>query len=220
MAGEISDGLVLRMRAILNESSAGFWADADLYTFLDNAQSFIIDIRILNAIQYNNKNKFYNDPVINPLITSSSVAWDTGANTIALPTNKFVLYAELYKSATGASLPMTKLGYEETLLRRNNSYTGHSTDETAGTGQVFYYIGSSKLYTSYSTGTHSTFYDKVTVVYIAVPTTISTSVDPALDSNCYEAMVQYALYLALCKYKAYDKAQIHLKNFSEWVTKF
>lgn len=216
-AGDISDALVTRLRLELNETTAGFWQDTDLYNFLDYAQSFIIDARLLKVIEYQNRNKFYDDPILYPLITSSSVAWDTSANTITLPDYRLILYAELYKSATGATLQMTKLGYEDTLYRRTNSYVGHSTDEVAGTGQVFYYVGS-KLYTSYPTGTHSSYYDKVTVYYVSNPSTISTSVDPALTKMCYEAMIQYALYLALTKYKAYDKAQVHLTNFLKWIS--
>lgn len=217
-AGDLSDGLVTRIRAIYNESSTGFLSATDPYTFLDNAQNFIIDARILRYIGFKDRNKLTDDVILRPLITSSDVAWDTSANTITLPTNRLVLYAELLKSSTGASLPMTMLGYEELLVKRNNSYFGHSTDEVAGTGQVFYYIGS-KLFTSYPTGTHSTYYDKIKVVYLSVPSAITTDVDPTLDSNCYEAMVQYALYLCFTKAKMHDKAQIHLTNFINWINK-
>lgn len=222
MPGDTTKALVTRVRTNIGEASAGFWTgdtstDGNIQTYLDNAQKFIIDIRVAMLLPFKDKNKFRNDPILNPIITSSSVAWDVSANTIALPTNRFVFYAELLKSATGASLPMTMLGYEEALTRRNNSYSGHSTNETDGTGQVFCYIAT-KLYTSYPTGTHSTYYDKVTVYYITEPTTVSNSVDPVLDANCWEGLVQYACYMALMKKKD-ERAMVHFKNFWEWVSK-
>jgi hypothetical protein len=222
MPGDTTKALVTRVRTNIGEASAGFWTgdtstDGNIQTYLDNAQKFIIDIRVAMLLPFKDKNKFRNDPILNPIITSSSVAWDVSANTIALPTNRFVFYAELLKSSTGASLPMTMLGYEEALTRRNNSYMGHSTNETDGTGQVFCYIAT-KLYTSYPTGTHSTYYDKVTVYYITEPTAVSNSVDPVLDANCWEGLVQYACYMALMKKKD-ERAMVHFKNFWEWVSK-
>lgn len=224
MPGDTTKALVTRVRTNIGEASAGFWTgdtstDGNIQTYLDTAQNFILSTRVTMLLPFKDRNKFRNDTILNPLITSSSIAWDTSANTISLASlsYRFILYAELYKSSDGSSLPMTMLGYEEALTRRNNSYMGHSTNETDGTGQVFYYIGA-KLYTSYPTGTHSTYYDKVTVYYIVNTTPITNSVDPALDSNCYEGMVQYACYMALMKKKD-ERAMVHFKNFWEWVSK-
>lgn len=216
-SGDISDALEVQIRGKLNEDSASFWTSANIMSYMTVAQNFLIDIKALRYTDAQNRNKCYDDPILRPLITSSSIAWDTGANTITLPSYRMVLYAELLKSTdtSGQPLPMTMLGYDEMLLRKNNTYIGHSFDNVTGLGQVFYYIGD-KLYTSFPTGAHSTYHDKVTVVYLKNPADITTSVDPTLGANCYEAIIEYACYMALQKNNEYEKAKIHLENFLQF----
>jgi len=221
-AGDITKALVTRVRSLINETNAGFWtgttsANGDIQTYLDNAQSFIIDWRLLRLMELQRMNKTMDDPVLDPLITSTQVAWATSQNYITLPALRFLISAEMVLSSSGATLPITKLNVDEFRLRRTNYYIGHNTNETDGTGQVFYFVTSSMLVTSYPAGTHSTYYDKINIYYITTPSTMSNSVDPVLSAYCYEGLVQYACYLALMKKKEYDKAQIHLTNFIKWI---
>jgi len=218
-AGDISDALLVRVRGILDEPTAGFWTDAVLFSYMTHAQNMIIDQRSLKYIQAYSQNKFIDDPILSPVLTTASIAWDTGANSITLPAGcRYVFYAELFKSSdlTVSPVPITRVGYDELQWRKGNAYIGHSFDNGTGKGQVFYYIGD-KLYTSFTTGSHSTYHDKITIVYIKNPSDITTSVDPTLNADCYDAIIEYTCYLALIQDKKHQEASVHLQNFFRWV---
>lgn len=204
-----STAMLAKLRALLDESASGFWNDTQLYTYLDSAQSIIIDIllqkqKALKLAQGQN----YEIEELKPLIKSNATI-DLSAlvNYVSLSTitDLMEIYqAIMYNTTSGAELVMNYIPLKDMKLRKLNSYTGHSYDTTAKTGNVYCSLYQGTLISSFTLTFPTSDYNKLLLYYYAQPTTVSGSQNYTLPSNTHEAGILIAV--ALAKYQD-DKKQ-------------
>lgn len=90
---------LLRLRALLNETSAGFWTDTQLYAYLDMAQGMVVEFLVTKTYESRRAgDDFYRNNVLEPLSTlDSSNTTSTSVREYTLPTDFLMTdYCEYY----------------------------------------------------------------------------------------------------------------------------
>jgi len=208
-----STEMLSRLRALLDEPSAGFYTDAQLYQYLDSAQNLIIEFLISKQRSLRTvKGDTFEIETLKPLIKLTS-AIATGANpNISLSgVNDIIeLYQiYLYNNSSGTELLLTYIPLRDLKQRSQNSYTAHSYNSTLHTGQVYCSLYQGNILTSFNaiTTDTSSFYDKAKVYYYAQPTAVSAGQNYTLPSETHEAGILFAVSLALEQDKKTQEAK-------------
>jgi len=202
-----STEMLSRLRGLLDEASAGFWTDAQLYQYLDSAQNTIISKLLDKQKQLRlAKGEDYEVETLKPLIklSTTNISATSNAITISITDLLEIYRVEIYNSTANLILPLTYIGIEELKKRNYNSYTGHSYDSSTTTGQVYcaYYQGT--ILTSFTNGSFpynvsgsgGTKIDRMNVYYYAQPTAVSSGQNYTLLGNTHEAGILLAAALA------------------------
>jgi hypothetical protein len=203
-----------RARNILNETSAGFWSDAQLYTYFDSAQMLYIDLCLAKENAINKIDPLWRHPDLFPLvtiiqatITSGTAEYDIdGANTdYGLKS----IGASAKYNAPSTDSKCTRKDYNTIQWKATNTY------EVATVTNPFYYIrnnaGSLKIgFVPTPDATVST--TGWTHIYYKKPTAVDGSGDFLLQQECHEALLEFALYFAYQQDDNAEVAQLHFKN--------
>lgn len=219
-AGDISNNLLLKLRSLVDETSAGFFTDAQLFQYLSSSQN-LSATKLLskqNGLKLVRGNDFEIE-TLKPLIKKETITISSNSNSISLSslTDIIEVYAvDIYNATAGVTLPLTKIGLSELRKRTGNSYTSHRFDATTNLGSVYYAVYQGNILTSFVNGTfpyNSTAFtnaalNRMDVYYYAQPTALSTTIDPALPPDTYEAIILYGLYFALTQDKDSQRAEL------------
>jgi hypothetical protein len=184
------EALVL-LRARLHETTAGYFSDAALYAYLNSAQLGVIDY-FLNQRNYFKKiDPFYEPRVLRPLIASNgfNLVLGTQEYDVDAAANDFreTIGATLKYSA-GVSVRATYFPKNEIDWKALNVYSAPSVTSPA------YYIAGTNIGfvpipdASTAGGVHT---------YYKTPATVAAGQNFILTSETHNAIVAYALYLAL-----------------------
>jgi hypothetical protein len=161
-------------------------------------------------------------PTVKPVVAGAGYAINTngtGSANFTLPTDILEIHsAELIRtSATADTLPITYVPLSDMRKRYTNTWTGHKYDTSTHRGEVLCALNSSTtLITSFTTW--DTYWEFIRLYYYGKPTAIGANQDPTLPSQCFEAIVEYAVYYAFLK----DKLQIayqHKQQADQLITK-
>ena len=152
-------------------------------------------------------------PTVKPVVEGAGYAINTngtGSANFTLPTDILEIHsAELIRtSATADTLPITYLPLIDFRKRSNNAYKGNQYSSTTHKGEFLCALNSS---TTLTTSTWDTYWEYVRLYYYGKPTAIGANQDPTLPSQCFEAMVEYAVYYAFLK----DKLQIAYQHYKQ-----
>lgn len=205
--------LLLRLRNILDEATAAFWDDDELYRYLSDGQREAVNILI--AIY---KAKSSIDPqeavpnVLMPIVTTSSDTITTGQSTIALESSAYLgLVSLTYHHSGGTQVPVfiRELSEELNFISQNIymadapgvEYNARIESDTA-----------IKLGTAAS-GSGGAY----TLKYFAKPAEINGSTDPVLNDLAMEAVLNYGLSMALPKEKRAGEAESAFQKFVQMV---
>lgn len=207
-----STAMLAKLRALLDEASAGFWTDAQLYIYLDSAQSAIITELLAKQRQMKvAKGESFEVETLKPLIKKGgAITLISASNSIALTslTDIIEVYAvELYNSVANVKLPLTKIGLYDLRTRVANTYTGHIFDTATNLGQVYYAVYQGAILTSFVDGAlpyASTVFtnaalNRCDVFYYGQPTAVAAGQNYILPSETHEAGILIAG--ALAKYQ-------------------
>lgn len=169
-----------RVRTLLDEASAGFWTDNEIYSALTDGQNEVITIK-LNEFRV--KSKFdLNTPLpdsLRALVTST-----TGTGTTSLAAD-YLHYVNVYTSTTPV------------YVRDFNFNRSHSSMNT-------YLASSSSTPYCYFNATQIVFETSVswTLDYLKQPADIASGANPpTLEDKAMNAVIQYAFALLLKKDK-------------------
>lgn len=200
-----STEMLSRVRGLLDEASAGFWTDAQLYQYLDSAQSIIISKLLdkqkqLKIIRGND----YEIETLKPLIKLSSAIATTTTPNISLSsiTDLIEIYqVYLYDNTNKNELQLNYIPLHEFRRRKENSYTSHTYSKPDKTGQVYCSWYQGNIVTSFTAittdTTYTTYvYDKAYVYYYAQPTAVASGQNYTLPTNTHEAGILLATALA------------------------
>lgn len=202
--------MLARCRTLLDEASASFWTDTEIYSSLADGQQAVANY-FLSIF----KTQRLQDPSIRvpqpleALYTVDTATTITGL--VSKPADYWYLLAASYAYTGGALAThypcrIYPLSHNMFADLNNSFFTGTSTDpvvhEVYSSGYKFYFLPSVS-----GTGSY-------TLNYLKVPTVISSSTDPTLSVQTHSAIVYYAVAQMLFKDQRPQEAQIKMQDFA------
>ena len=187
--------MLARTRDMLDESSAVYWSDANLYIYLSEGQRQIVNVAL--KIYLAKREVIPNYPLPDILRTLIDETEDlsfgtTGTTYDSLPADfLYDLHVE-YDDNGAAPIPAFRAG--ENAMRtfnQNNSYLGSSQS------QYTYWVDGANL--NFGTAISGTGSYRLT--YLKKPTEIDGSTSAILPTYTHEAICKYAVSMALYKDK-------------------
>lgn len=186
-------------RTILDESSASFWTDAEIYAALADGQNQVIQLlldkyRVTGRMPYELKSVEFDD---------------TGADdNVTVPAGMYEFLRATYDhDGTGGQEPCEILTPDDVLKREDSTFT------TATSTEPIAYIKSTsdalKIYFLPSkSGTPA-----YTIWHITKPSDIAGGTNPTLPTTTHSAIVHYAVSRMLDKDQRPQEAQLHYNVF-------
>lgn len=209
-AGDTTDTLLAKLRAILDEATAGFWTDAELLYFLNMGQNEAIQILLGKQREMRRLDPAYSHPsLVNSILKTAEYTPGT-ATSITLPTDFLQMELARLKNDTATIfyLTMTEVPYQTLIKGSINTYVQHTFDTSTKTGQVYYAIIGSTLQTSFS-ASFASYYNKIDIWYFYQPAVMTTDVDPVLKNETHEAILNIACGYAHSKNNDLNRSQLH-----------
>ena len=194
-----SANMLARVRTLLDEASAGFWTDAEIYSALSDGQREVVDILFAKSRKHN---------LLKSLLKTASDT-DTTSSAITLPTDfKEFINASYTTLTTEDKLPCKIVDYDEIFLRdKDNTYLTpiRATPVvylSATTGLRLIYFEPTSIHCDYS------------ILYLKQPTEIASGTEPILPPETHEAIIMYAFSFVLRKDMRQAEADSALKTFT------
>ena len=196
--------MLARVRTLLDEASASFWTDTEIYSALADGQQEVANYLVINYRKAKDLNPSAEiPPSLVPLYNTSTST--TASGLINKPTGFWHLLYALYAYSGGTSYncriqPLSPSLYFDL----DNTYLTPSSIDPA-----IYQAPTSQLYfkpTPIGTATY-------TIGYIKLPDAISVSTDATLPVQTHQSIVHWATAQMLFKDQRPQEAQIHLQNF-------
>lgn len=209
-AGDTTDTLLAKLRAILDEATAGFWTDAELLYFLNMGQNEAIQILLGKQREMRRLDPAYSHPsLVNSILKTYAISTST-ASSYTLPTD--FLQMELVRLGdtvtTTRFLTATEVPYQTLIKGSINTYIQHSYNSSTYTGQIYYSIIGATLQTSFTTFPNGDF-NKIDIWYFYQPAVMTTDVDPVLKNETHEAILNIACGYAHSKNNDLNRSQLH-----------
>lgn len=191
--------MLARLRTLLDEASASFWTDAEIYSALSDGQREVVDILFAKGRKHN---------LLKPLLKTATGS-DTTSSGITLPTDfKEFINASYTTLTTEDQIPCNVVDYDEIFLRdKDNTYLTpiRATPVVylkATTGLRLIYFEPTSSHCDYS------------IVYLKQPTEIDVSTQPILSPETHESIIMYAYSFLLRKDMRPAEADSALKTFT------
>ena len=201
--------MLARTRTLLDEASASFWTDTEIYAALADGQQECANY-FLNIYKIKSKDDL-SVPIPQPLEVLYKVATATTTTGIVdKPSDYWHLLSASFAVTGGLAGTFYNCRIERfsasMFFNINNTYLVAST-----TSPIVYdvYSTSHKFYFRpdvSGTGAYG-------LNYLKTPTAITASVNPELDVQTHSAIVHWATAQMLFKDQRPQEAQLHLQNF-------
>lgn len=185
--------MLSRLRTMLDESSASFWSDTEMYSALADGQREVADHLLM---LYKQKYKLNPDEEL-PVGLRTLVSSTTGTGTQNLPAD-YWQYLSVYTS----SVPVfVRQDGPRKAASRLNTYTASTS------AAPFCSFNASQIVFETSV--------TWTLEYIKIPTAIAVAVQPTLPDITHNAIVQYALCQLLIKDQKVQEANLEYQKFMQ-----
>ena len=186
-AGDISKGLLAQVRTFIDENSANFWEDSEIYSALSDAQKEYASIVLTIYKEKLKIDKNLELPeVLRGLVTTEVDTIAAVSSTFTIPSDFMYDLSLKYNHQSTSSLkPCFKREID-----KNYYFKQANSLLQADTTKEYYYSLNGTTFafeTEVSIGTGG-----YSLVYLAVPTAITSSVDPVLPGFTFPALLQYA----------------------------
>lgn len=188
---------VARMRAILNEATAGFFSDTtDLYPFADGSQNFAIQLGLTKERMSRASGVDYKSPLLIPLITLDTLNTTTvgaGFQEYSLPSAFLDIHYAEYRYSTNdvtQRYPCAIVDFSEAAKRGVNAYA------VSGKSPLVYIRAEKIGFQPQPLAAVASYYQHY---YYAQPTLVASGVEFALREEAHEAMMLIAVSFALGK---------------------
>lgn len=185
-----------RLRSLLNEATAGFYTDAELYQFLDSGMNMAIELYLGKMEQARMQEKYAGSIALQPLnVANSTTTTVTSTQEYALPADFLITdsceYAPTY---TDTKYPAQLVDFSRWKFLKLNSFETNSV-----TNPGYYirgsYLGFTETITSGgANGMLHYYYKKPTAI-----TSATASSEIPLKLETHEGIVLLAFHLALIK---------------------
>lgn len=195
-----------RLRSLLNESTAGYYTDAELYQYLDSGMNIAIQLYLAKMEQARADDKYKGSIALQPLQTLASTnTTTTNVQEYALPTDFLITdYCE-YAIDGGRAYeiyPAVLVDYNRWKFLSQNTYQGFSA-----TNPGYYIRGSNLGFTQAIVAGGALCYAHY---YYKKPTAItssSASSEIPIKLETHEGIILLAFHLALVKDNRPNEAQ-------------
>ena len=196
--------MLARTRTILDEASASFWTDTEIYSALADGQQECANY----FLSIYKKIKEQNPLIALPQPLESLYLTTTGTTTTGLVTNPtgfwhLILATYAYNGGTSYNTRLQSLS-PALLFDIGNTYL----TATATNPAVYQATATQLLFLPTASGTAN-----YAVGYIKTPSAITASVDPTLPVSTHSAIVHWAVAQMLFKDQRPQEAQLHIQNF-------
>lgn len=192
--------LLLRLRNLLNEASAGFYTDAQLYAYLDSAQNFIIQNLLCRQNALKDTMAYFEYKTLKTVLKQGTISTTT-ANSYSLSslTDFIQLQSiEIYNASPERCLQTTEVPYMKLQYLKTNTYQGHTYNSSDKTGQVYYSLRGTTIQTSFSDSNFpNSDYATLRVNYYYQPSAIASGVEATLEDHTHESIINLAFSYAL-----------------------
>lgn len=178
--GDISKALKAKVRTSVDEASAGFWTDTEIYTALSDGQREIVNM-ILSM--YRQRSAINENEKLPEVLRSVLATTNSATGTQTLPAD-YLTYLALYVNSTNVPIFVRSDGVDR--HQRVNTYLTSSSSQP--------YVSITATQVVHETGSLAWQMD-----YIKTPTDLSDSADPSLPPLAYQAIVSYAIAFLLNK---------------------
>lgn len=189
--------MLAHVRTLLDEASAGYWTDTEIYRSLTNGQT-------MTASKLHIKGSSLIENLRKDLAQSEASGW------LNLPSDYWFFIGVKYASVGGGT-------EYPCLLRRGARFNKESNAYLAGTSsQPYVYVTDNTLDfdPSGSSGMTPRTY---TLSYYSKPTDISASVEPILLSITHPAITQYAFAELLLKDEKNQESALEFQKYNDMV---
>lgn len=194
-----------RLRSLLNESTAGFYTDAELYQYLDSGMNIAIQLYLSKMEQARLEDRYKGSIALQPLHTlDASNTTSTSTQEYNLPSDYLITdYCEYDVDGTSISrYPAVLVDYNRWKFLSQNTYQGFSVTNPG------YYIRADKIgLTEQITSANANAYNHY---YYKKPTAItssSASSEIPIKLETHEGIILLAFHLALLKDNRPQEAQ-------------
>ena len=201
-----SANMLSRVRTLLDESSASFFSDSEIYSALADGQRELFTIALL--VRKNGELP----EILRPCVATAQGTISIGQSTVNISglTNFADIINVSYNSASSSTLypALRRELTEKTPAEKNNTYL-------VGTaGKDFYYSVSATqiVFETAATGTAG-----YSITYLSTPSDIASGTQPTLPDFSHNAIVQYAFAFILRKDQREQEAQVEFAKFNEMV---
>lgn len=186
-----------RLRSLLNESTAGYYTDAELYQYLDSGMNIAIQLYLAKMEQARAEDKYKGSIALQPLHTLNATNTTvTNTQEYSLPADFLITdYCEYDVDGTVlARYPAVLVDYNKFKYVSQNSFEGFSATNPG------YYIRGDKL--GFTETITSGIANGFIHYYYKKPTAITSSTASSeipLKLETHEGIILLAYYLALMK---------------------
>jgi len=183
-----------RLRAKLNEASAGFFSDADLYNFLDSGQLETITIcKSKQDFMQKTDMSWYSVVIQSLIVPDTTVALTAGTAEYALPSDFLYTHSLMIDvDNTAVKYRATLVSFDEFLWREGNTFTRGTSAEPK------YYIRSLVSAPKFGVSpTPSSSSGTYLHHYYKVPATVTSGVELALRPESHNAIIEFAYSFGL-----------------------
>jgi hypothetical protein len=183
--------MLARVRTLLDEASAGFFTDAEIYSALTDGQKQVANFLLSKFQNYQKLPEPLRPLLVNPVASSGT--------SINVPADYWHDFSLKYGSSVGAKQVAIKRELKDIAQVEDNSYL---TD--------FYYTIDSDTINFGISGTQ--YY---TLIYLKKPTAIDGSTQPILSESSHSAIVHWATAQMFIKDQKIPESQVMMKNYME-----
>lgn len=205
----ISESLA-RLRILLNESTAGFYTDTQLYQLLDSGQNLVVDFCLAKSQSLRNNDMSNEIKVFEPLsLLDTSNTTVTGTREYSLQTDYLVTQYCSYQvdDRSGSKYPAKQTTFHEALWKESNTYA------TANDRYPAYYIRAGKIgFSPNCVHGGPSMYEHY---YYKKPTTIvsgNASSEITLRVDAHEAIIFFAYSLAMTMDEQHNEANLYFEK--------
>jgi hypothetical protein len=201
--------MLARVRTLLDEASASFWTDTEIYSALADGQQEVANYfyKIYSMALKENPEAKLPQPLESLVISTSATTATSG---VAKPSGFWHIISAKYANTGGLSGTFYPCRVERinSMLdfNINNTYLASSASDP----KVYEAYSASLLLWFSPTPTGTGAY---TLNYLQIPASITSSVDPVLPVQTHSAIVHWATSQMLLKDSKPQEAQLFLQNF-------
>lgn len=196
--------MIQRVRTVLDESSAGFFTDAEVYSALNDAQMDIVS----TAAKYYADKRGEVPRVLKPLIYNAAGSIASPGYTVNLPSDYLIdVYAEYSLVSANALKPCRRFAFDDRIkFAQQNTLL-----KPDGVNEFGYYVSGVQFCFTINAAITS-YYN---IVYIKHPAKMDQYNECSLPEIAHEPMVEYAVAFLLKKDDKYNESLAHFAQYTQ-----